>query len=85
MATMNVSLPDALKAWAEAQTQAGMYDTTSDYVRDLIRRDRERSASIAEFRTLINEGLNSAISTLTMDQIWDQEIASTEQSRKPNG
>ena len=40
MATMNVSLPDAMKAWVERQTEIGRYGNASDYVRDLIRRDQ---------------------------------------------
>ena len=42
MATMNVSLPDAMKDWVEAQAQSGRYGNASDYVRDLIRHDQER-------------------------------------------
>ena len=38
MATMNVSLPDPMKDWVEAQTRTGRYSNASDYVRDLIRR-----------------------------------------------
>lgn len=40
MATMNVSLPDAMKDWVESQTRTGRYGNASDYVRDLIRRDQ---------------------------------------------
>ena len=43
MATMNVSLPDPMKEWVEAQSQTGRYSNASDYVRDLIRRDQERN------------------------------------------
>ena len=79
MATMNVSLPDALKVWAESRTETGQYDTTSDYVRDLIRRDREREISIAEFRALVNEGLSSGVSTKTIDDIWREAVIQSEQ------
>ncbi len=82
MATMNVSLPEEMKSWAEAQTEHGRYGNVSDYVRDLIRRDRERAASIAEFQSLINEGLESGISQLTMDDVWQQAMALAE-STKP--
>src|SRR6185437_15736805 len=37
MATMNVSLPDPMKEWVEAQAATGRYSNASDYVRDLIR------------------------------------------------
>ncbi len=47
MATMNVSLPDAMKMWVEEQAETGRYSNASDYVRDLIRRDQERADKIA--------------------------------------
>jgi antitoxin ParD1/3/4 len=44
MATMTISLPDPMKEWIEARIKEGEYASTSDYVRDLVRRDRERRA-----------------------------------------
>ena len=63
MATMNVSLPDQMKDWVEDQTRSGQYSNSSDYVRDLIRRDQERRAKIAHIQKLVDEGLASGIST----------------------
>jgi antitoxin ParD1/3/4 len=59
MATMNVSLPDRMKEWVEAQAKTGRYSNASDYVRDLIRRDQERQQAIAEIQELITEGIES--------------------------
>ncbi|MCL4677216.1 MAG: type II toxin-antitoxin system ParD family antitoxin [Alphaproteobacteria bacterium] len=59
MATMNVSLPDPMKEWVEAQAATGRYANASDYVRDLIRKDQERAAKIASMQDLIDEGLAS--------------------------
>ena len=59
MATMNISLPDQMKAYAEAQAQSGQYGNVSDYVRDLIRRDQSRQKAIAEVQALIDQGLES--------------------------
>ena len=59
MATMNISLPDPMKAWVEEQAQAGRYTTTSDYVRDLIRGDQDRRAAVGELQRLVSEGLES--------------------------
>ena len=42
MATMNVSLPDKMKQWVEDLVATGRYGNASDYVRDLVRRDREQ-------------------------------------------
>jgi antitoxin ParD1/3/4 len=43
MATMNISLPDRMKEWVESRSEDGRYANSSDYVRDLIRRDQERA------------------------------------------
>lgn len=59
MATMNVSLPDQLKQWVEAQTRDGLYSNTSDYVRDLIRKDQLRQNAIQIMQTAITDGLES--------------------------
>ena len=69
MATMNVSLPDPMKDWVEAQAGTGRYANASDYVRDLIRRDQDRAAKIAELQRLIDEGLATGISTQSPDEI----------------
>jgi len=70
MATMNVSLPDAMKEWVEAQVQTGRYGNSSDYVRDLVRRDQERAAKKAEFDRLLQEGRDSGISPLSIEEIF---------------
>ena len=59
MATMKVSLPDAMLAWVEGQTRSGRYPNASEYVRDLIRRDQDRAAKIATMQRLVDEGLAS--------------------------
>jgi antitoxin ParD1/3/4 len=59
MATMNVSLPEPMKTWVEAQANGSRYSNASDYVRDLIRKDQERQAAIAVLQTAITEGLAS--------------------------
>ena len=59
MATMNISLPDQMKAFVEAQTRDGRYSNVSDYMRDLIRRDQEKRQALAEIQALVDEGLAS--------------------------
>lgn len=63
MAQLNVSLPDGLKATVDRIVAGGNYASPSDYIRDLIRRDRARIADLAELQALINEGLASGISS----------------------
>lgn len=59
MASMNVSLPDQMKDWVEAQAKSGHYSNSSDYVRDLIRKDQERANKVRAMQRLIDEGLAS--------------------------
>lgn len=59
MATMNVSLPEAMKAWVESQSRDGQYGNASDYIRDLIRKDRERKEAVAALQAAITEGIES--------------------------
>ena len=42
MSTMNISLPDALKSFVDEQVSQRGYGTSSEYVRELIRRDQDR-------------------------------------------
>lgn len=53
---MNVSLPDELKDFVEAQVADKGYGTSSEYVRELIRKDRDRQ----QLRGLLLEGPRSA-------------------------
>jgi antitoxin ParD1/3/4 len=69
MAQMNVSLPDGLKGWAEARVAEGRYSSTSDYVRDLMRRDQEAELALRRLQAAIDEGLNSGQSDRTIADI----------------
>jgi antitoxin ParD1/3/4 len=56
MSTMTISLPDALKSFVDEQVALGGFSTSSEYVRDLIRKDAER----VKLRGLLLEGGMSA-------------------------
>lgn len=78
MAQMNVSLPDALKAWAEARVAEGRYSSTSDYVRDLMRRDQEYEEKRRRLQEAIDEGIASGVSNRTIKDIIAEFRASGE-------
>lgn len=42
MSTMNISLPGSLKAFVDEQVSERGYGTSSEYVRELIRKDQDR-------------------------------------------
>jgi antitoxin ParD1/3/4 len=42
MTSLNISLPEALKEYVEGQVASGDWGTPSEYIRELIRTDKER-------------------------------------------
>lgn len=66
MATMNISLPDDLKSYVEAQVRTGLYANVSDFVRDAI---RERRDALSRLDELVQEGIDSGWSDLSFDEI----------------
>jgi len=56
MSTMNISLPDALKSFVDDQVNQRGYGTSSEYVRELIRKDQDR----LHLRGLLLAGAESA-------------------------
>ena len=55
MSTMNISLPDALKSFVDEQVNCRGFGTSSEYVRELIRKDQDRT----HLRGLLLKGGNS--------------------------
>ena len=78
MATMNVSVPDPMKDWVEAQISSGQYASSSDYIRDLIRKDQARQEKIRMMQAAITQGIESGVAeNFSMDILQkelDQEL-----------
>ena len=70
MTSMNVSLPEELKEYAEAQTKLG-YSTPSEYVRELIREDQKRKAK-EKLDAMLLEGLASGAPIMVDGKFWDE-------------
>jgi antitoxin ParD1/3/4 len=56
--TMSFALPETMRIYIDERVSAGNYGNTSEYIRDLIRRDQEEQAK-QRLRGLIEEGLAS--------------------------
>lgn len=78
MATMNISLPDVMKSWVEEQARSGRYSNTSDYVRDLIRRDLDRASRIQWMQHLVTEALEAGEGRRSMQQLLAEAKARRE-------
>src|SRR6185503_7939581 len=55
MSTMNISLPDSLKEFVDEQVEQRGYGTSSEYVRELIRKEQD----CLQLRELLLEGASS--------------------------
>jgi len=57
MSTMNISLPEPLKNFVDERVANAGYGTSSEYLRELIRRDQDR----LQLRNLIVEGAKGQV------------------------
>lgn len=57
MSTMNISLPEPLKKFVDERVAKAGYGTSSEYVRELIRRDQDR----LQLRGLLLDGAASTV------------------------
>ena len=55
---MSFALPESMREYIDARVSAGNYGNTSEYIRDLVRRDQAEEAK-KRLRDLIEEGLVS--------------------------
>ena len=69
MMRKTITIPAAMEDWIKAQIESGRYGNDSEYFRDLIRRDQDRRLAERELRALIQEGLNSGISSKSVPDI----------------
>jgi antitoxin ParD1/3/4 len=78
MGTMNISLPDTLKSFVDEQVGSRGFGTSSEYVRELIRRDQERQ----HLRGLLLEGAASP-ETAPVDEAYFAELRERVRNAKP--
>jgi antitoxin ParD1/3/4 len=64
---MNVSLPDELKSFVDDRVDHGGFGSTSEYIRDLIRRDQERE----KLRHLLLDGAVSSPGPIADDSFFE--------------
>ena len=67
-----ITLTDKQDAWIKAQIASGDYTNDSEYFRDLIRRDQQRSDKFSALKAAIVEGQDSGISERSLDEIWEE-------------
>lgn len=79
MSTMNISLPDTLKSFVDQQVSQRGYGTSSEYVRELIRKDQDR----LQLRNLLLAGAASAPAAAAVASYFDGLRDRVRQAGKP--
>jgi len=72
VATMNISLPDAMKEWVEEQVASGRYANSSDVMRDLIRKEQERARQLDELGRMARASLASGRVEITREELLER-------------
>lgn len=70
MSTMNISLPETLKAFVDTQVSEGDYVSSSEYVREVLRKEQDR----VRLRRLILDGLESELIDEPMDSRYFEKL-----------
>lgn len=78
MSTMNISLPDELRSFVDAQVSVGDYTSSSEYVRELLRKEKDR----VRLRELLLEGAASPPSEHAWDDAYFEKLRKRARSRK---
>ncbi|MEO6075372.1 MAG: type II toxin-antitoxin system ParD family antitoxin [Dokdonella sp.] len=68
MATMNISLPDELKGFVDEQVTEHGYSSSSEYLRELIRKERD----VAKLRAMLLEGANSGPGDIADEEFFTE-------------
>lgn len=74
MSQVTIALPPVLDEWVDARLAEGEFVDAADYLRELVRRDRE-AGSRRWLKAMIDEGLSSGIVEKDIDQVFDELIA----------
>jgi antitoxin ParD1/3/4 len=65
---MSFALPEPLREYIDERVRSGQYGNTSEYLRDLIRRDQQAQAA-GRLRALIADGLESGDGRAVTDDV----------------
>ena len=74
MSTLNISLPESMRAYIDEKVAEGGYSTASEYVRELVRADQKQAAQ-DKLEALLLEGLESGESIEVDEQWWHRKKA----------
>lgn len=69
--TLNIAMPEAMRLYVAERVETGHYGNTSEYMRDLIRKD-QREQAIEHLRKRVQEGLDSGPGRADTPEDWEE-------------
>ena len=78
MSTMNISLPETLRSFVDTQVTEGDYTSSSEYVRELLRKEKDR----VRIRELLLAGGDSPVSETVWDAKYFEEMRKRFKAKK---
>ena len=72
MTSINISLPESMKAFVEEQVAKGKYDSVSEYLQELICQDQKLKTQ-ENLEELLIAGLESGEVIEVTDEWWEQK------------
>lgn len=73
MVNLSISLPERMKEYIDEQVELGDFADSSDFLRELVRRDQEKQ--IEALRAIVDDALQSGVSDRTTDEIFAEAVA----------
>lgn len=83
MAKISISMSDQMEKFVAQRVKSGEYNNTSEYFRDLVRRDQEKREAREKLGRMIDKAEAGPISDLSPKEVWDR--AETRFKHKRNG
>ena len=78
MSTMNISLPEELRSFVDSQVSEGDYVSSSEYMRELLRKEKDR----VRLRELLLEGMSSPLNETPIDTEYFEKYRKLARSKK---
>lgn len=82
MAKISISMSDQMEKFVAKRVKSGEYNNTSEYFRDLVRRDQERREAREKLGRMIEDARASGVSEKTFDEIWEAGAAKGRAKRR---
>ena len=77
-----ITVTEKYDAWIKEQISKGDFTNESEYIRSLIRHKQHNNSQFLNLKSKIDKGLESGLSSKTVEEIWDAGKKRFEENQK---